>query len=237
MVILLAPPRSGSTAAYNILKHIHPNIKKAHYVKYDNADSDNKKLIFDNGLTVVSPQDVSIMYYQWRPSLECCISFALFNKYQEIQTASVYSNWLNNSEGIYYIFDSLQKYWKFGAIPFSVADVSNKLVLNYPDMATDPAKYSANFTDFALSKSKISRKQFDEFVSETLKVTANQKLTDPGDARLLSFNKITPQALLSEESLMILRNLCTKTYADETTKEIDALLKAKGIKFEPMEIP
>lgn len=237
MIFLLAPPRSGSNAAYNILKHVHPDIKKAHYVIYDNTDPDNKKLNFDNGNHVVSLQDISMIYYQWRPSLECCVSFSVFNKYQEIQTEKTYSDWLNSSEGIYKIFESLQKYWQYGALPFQISDVANKLVLNYTFMVTDPVAYAAAIPDHVLSKPEISRNQFNKLVFETLKVTKNQKITDPGDSRLLSSNDITPLELLDKNSLVILKNLCFKTCADETTKEIDSLLKAKGFEDAPLEMP
>tara|TARA_R110001592_G_C13085146_1_gene742955 strand:+ start:690 stop:1403 length:714 start_codon:yes stop_codon:yes gene_type:complete len=237
MIILLAPPRSGSSAATNILKHVHPDVIKAHYAKYDNTDPDNEKLNFDNGRLVVSTRDISMIYYQWRPSLECCISFSIFNKYQELQTEKIYSDWLNSSEGIYNIFESLQIYWQFGVMPFRNSDVANKLVLNYSFMAADPVAYAAAIPDYVLSESEISRKQFNKLVLETLEVTENQKTTDPNDARLLSSSDITPKELLDQNTLLILKNLCRNTFAETATKEIDACLKAKGVEFGPIVTP
>lgn len=239
MIILLAPPRSGSCAATNILKHVHPDVIKAHYVQCDNTDPDNKKLNFDNGRLVACTRDISMIYYQWRPSLECCISFSVFDKFQEIQTEKVYSDWLNSSEGIANIFQNLQRYWQFGPEPFRISDVANKIVLDYTDMVTDPEKYATTVPDYVLSKSGISRKQFNKLVLETLKVTATKKMEDQGDARLLYFNKITPLELLDKYSLLVLKNLCSKTVSDPTIEEIKGLFEARGIGLEigPMEAP
>ena len=205
MDILLAPPRSGSGAATRALRIFHSDIIKSHYV----SPGPQGTLILDTGRQL-KIDEISNIYYQHRPCLDCAVSFAIYDRFTDIQTIDVYRSWLNSSDGIFSIFGRVQKYWKFGVIPFNELPISNKIVLEYSSMIESTEKYIETIPEYIFEQSSLSRDEAIPLIKQKLLDAKKIKASQPAGGRCLKPQiDINPVELLDTNSMIVLNNLCS----------------------------
>jgi hypothetical protein len=223
MNVLLAPPRSGSCAAESILRILHPDIEKCHYVKEEQG-----WLIFDSGLIRIHSNKISNLYYQYRMPLECAASYALFDKFETLQSTETYRQWINSSKGIHSLLCKLEKYFKFGINVFNGCDVSNKMVLHYDHMIHSVEEYVKDIPEEYLSNRELKREELIKTSEIHLNQSYVEKSQSSGDSRLLSKNNISAIELLNIDSLVILKAVCRDSYLDAINFEIDSNVHRLG---------
>lgn len=223
MVILIAPPRSGSSVATNILKELHPNIFKTHYAKIE-----DNFLICDN-VKKFDVKEIEAIYYQHRFVLECVISHTVFEHFDEIVSREEYVNYVNSKLGIAKIRLNLEKYLQFGINVISRIQGNNKIILQYSSLK-NPIEYISPIPDQFFEQANTNREDFAKKIVAIQENTRKEKSTSSLDSRLLTNHNLSPLSFMNPDSMIFLRYMCEGPKMIAACPVIDEILKANNVK-------